>query len=109
MLHSIPVIGQGRVDIAAYGVADAEHLVEKELRALWPDARLVVTEVRRDAGAARIVEEFSLAYRLQATLQAEGADEAEARRAAFRAARDRLAGSRYRHTSWDASREKPAR
>ena len=108
MFCSVDITGEGRVDVAAYGIADAEHLVEKELRALWPEARLVVTEVRRESGAARIVEEFSLAYRLQATLRVEAADVTEARRAAFRAARDRLEDSRYRHTSWDAARERPA-
>ena len=107
MPYTIPITGTGRVDVAAYGVADAEHLVEKELGARWPEARLLVTEVKRHPGAARIVEEFSISYRLHAVMQTEGADEAEARRAAFRVARDRLADSRYRHTRWDAAAEKP--
>jgi hypothetical protein len=98
----VRIRGEGRVQVAAYGVADAEHLIEKELRNLWPEARLVVTEVRREAGEARIVEELWLSYRLEATLEVEGADAREAERAAFRSARDRLAASHFRHTSWEA-------
>ena len=37
------VRGAGRVELAAYGLADAEHQVEKELRALWPDAVVELT------------------------------------------------------------------
>ena len=37
-----------------------------------------------------------------AAMEAEGEDEPAARRAAFRSARERLAGSRYRNTSWEA-------
>ena len=87
--------------VAAHGVADAEHLVEKEMRALWPGARIVVTTVER-SGEPRIVEEFSLSYRVEGAVDAEGEDEAAARRAAFRSARERLASSRYRGTAWEA-------
>ena len=100
-MHAIRLRGTGTVEVAAHGVADAEHLVEKEMRALWSGARIVVTGVSRGAGEPRIVEEFSLSYRVEATLEAEGEDEKAARRAAFRSARDRLAGSRYRNTAWE--------
>jgi hypothetical protein len=53
-------------------------------------------------GEPRIVEEFSLSYRIDAVLEMEAEDEAAARRAAFRTARDRLASSRYRKTAWEA-------
>ena len=100
-MHAIRLRGTGTVEVAAHGVADAEHLVEKEMRALWPGARIVVTGVSR-AGEPRIVEEFSLSYRVEATLEAAGEDESAARRAAFRSARERLASSRYANTAWEA-------
>ena len=99
---TIRLRGVGTVEIAAHGVADAEHLVEKEMRALWPGARIVVVGIGRGADRPRIVEEFSLSYRVEATLEAEGEDEPAARRAAFRSARERLASSRYRNTAWEA-------
>jgi hypothetical protein len=108
MLHSVRIRGKGRVQVAAHGMGDAEHLLEKELRSLWPEARLVVTEVARPPGAERIVEEFSVSYRLEAAVEADAEDEEQARRSAFRAARDRLAASRYRHTSWEAIRSTPS-
>ena len=100
-MRAVRIRGEGTVDVAAHGLADAEHLLEKEMRALWPGARIVVIRVSR-GGEPRIVEEFSLSYRIEASVEAEGEDEAALRRAAFRSARERLAGSRYRNTSWTA-------
>ena len=55
MEHAVAVRGTGRVELPAYGLADAEHQVEKELRALWPGATVEVTDVARTDPAARIV------------------------------------------------------
>src|SRR5690606_25145945 len=57
---SVPLRGTGRVEVAAYGVADAEHLVQTELERLWPGARVRVPEVRRTGEEPRIVEEFEV-------------------------------------------------
>ena len=104
MRYLVRIRGRGRVEVAAHGLADAEHLAGKEMGRLWPEARVEVVEVARAPGTARIVEEFSLTYRVEATLEIDAASEPEARRAAFRAAREHLAPSRYRHTSWEAVR-----
>lgn len=95
------VRGAGRVELAAYGLADAEHQVEKELRALWPDALAEVTDVGRSNASARIVEEFRVSYRLRGVVSAEGETEADARKAALRTLRDRFAGSRFERVTWE--------
>lgn len=96
----VPVRGTGRVELAAYGVADAEHRVEKELAALWPEGRVEVAEVAR-TGAGRIVEEFSVAYRVRGDVAVAGAPGEEAERAALRALREGFAGSRYERVAWE--------
>lgn len=98
----VRVRGEGRVSAAAYGLADAEHLVEKEVSRLLPGAVVEILEVTRPPGGARIVEELAVSYRLHAELRVEAADADAARRVAFREARARLEGSRYRTTSWSA-------
>lgn len=97
---AIPIRGAGRVRVAAYGVADAEHLVEKELARAWPEARVSVVQVRRD-GQDRIVEEFEVEYRLTATVHVEADEAGNAKGAAFRRARERLSETRYRLTEWN--------
>lgn len=94
------VRGGGRVELAAYGLADAEHQVEKEIRALWPDAAVEVLEVSR-AGAGRIVEEFAVAYRVRATITAEADTLPDARKAALRMLREAFEGSRYARIAWE--------
>lgn len=94
MAEPLRLRGTGRARVAAYGVADAEHLVEKEIARAWPDARVLVTGVERGAGDARIVEEFTVSYRITATLPADTS------RAAFQQARALLAGTRYERTEW---------
>lgn len=93
--------GRGKVEVAAYGIADAEHLVEKELRRLWPEARVTVARIDR-AGAPRIVEEFAVRYLLEGTLDVEAESAAEAPAAAFRRMRELLSQSRYRRAEWEA-------
>ncbi|HEV3049727.1 MAG TPA: hypothetical protein VGX50_05430 [Longimicrobium sp.] len=101
MEYAVAVRGAGRVELAAYGLADAEHQVEKELRALWPDALAEVTDVGRSNASARIVEEFRVSYRLRGVVSAEGETEADARKAALRTLRDRFAGSRFERVTWE--------
>lgn len=101
MRHTVAVRGAGWVELAAYGLADAEHQVEKELRALWPDAVVEVTDVGRADASARIVEEFRVSYRVRGAVSAEGDTEADARKAALRTLRDRFAGSRFERIAWE--------
>lgn len=102
MQLTVRIRGTGRVVVAAYGLADAEHLVEKELRRRWPEARVEVTNVARPGGDARIVEEFEVAYRLEGALTVEAATRDDAPKAAFRRARELLEGSRYARTEWES-------
>lgn len=96
------VRGSGQVELAAYGLADAEHQVEKEVRALWPDAAAVeVTDVARLDEASRIVEEFRVRYRVRGLLRVAAETEAEARRAALRTMRERFLGSRFERITWE--------
>jgi hypothetical protein len=99
--HRIGVRGAGRVELAAYGLADAEHQVEKEIRALWPDAAVDVLDVARADGASRIVEEFRVRYRVRAVVPVEADTPADARRSALRLLRERFAGSRYERVAWE--------
>ena len=93
------VRGRGEVTVAAYGVGDAEHLVEKELRALWTDGRIRVGEIAR-CGPSRIVEDFRVGYVLEGTITIEATGAEAAASAAFRRLRAMLAGSRYQRTEW---------
>ena len=96
------VRGSGRVELPAYGLADAEHQVEKELRALWPDAGAVdVLEVARVDEASRIVEEFRIRYRVRGLVPAVADSEADARKSALRTMRDRFLRSRFAHITWE--------
>lgn len=100
MHRTVRVRGRGRVRIAAYGVADAEHLVEKELTRLWPAASVRIERISR-AGDPRIVEEFDVAYLLEGEQEVEAPTPAEAPASAFRHLRALLAGSRYGKTEWE--------
>ena len=99
MRRTVRVRGRGTARIAAYGVADAEHLVEKELTRLWPAAHVRIERVSR-TGAPRIVEEFEVAYRLEGDQEVEAPGSEEAASVAFRQARGLLDGSRYGRTEW---------
>jgi hypothetical protein len=98
---AVQLRGKGRVNVAAYGVADAEHLVEKEITRAVPAARVSVVEVRRE-GEPRIVEEFGIEYLIRTEIHVSAADPATAKGAAFRHARRLLSGTRYRLTEWEA-------
>jgi hypothetical protein len=92
------------VELPAYGIADAEHVLEKEIARLWPEARLQILATARVGNPGRIVEEFSLSYLLEATLEVDADSRKEAESAAFRAARAQLEESRYKHTRWEAGK-----
>lgn len=100
MRHRIPVRGAGRVELPAYGLADAEHQVEKEIHALWPDATVDVTDVGRLDERSRIVEEFRVSYRVRTVVEVDAESLPEAGRAALRLLRERAAGSRYERVAW---------
>ncbi|HEX6038272.1 MAG TPA: hypothetical protein VFZ20_09545 [Longimicrobium sp.] len=100
MAHQVPLGGMGRVELPAYGLADAEHQVEKEIRALWPDARVDVTDVSRVDEQGRIVEEFRVSYRIRTMVEVEAESLVAAGRAALRLLRERFAGSRYERVAW---------
>jgi hypothetical protein len=100
--HAVAVRGAGHVELPAYGLADAEHQVEKELRALWPDAAAVdVTDVARTDEASRIVEEFRVRYRVRGVVPVTADTEADASKAALRTMRDRFIGSRFERITWE--------
>lgn len=101
--REVAVKGGARVELAAYGLADAEHTVEKELRALWPGARIDVLEVARLGDEPRIVEMFAVRYRVRGSVPVEAEGDDEARRAAFRHLRARFAGSRHARIAWEAA------
>lgn len=102
MRYAVSVRGSGQVELAAYGLADAEHQVEKEVRALWPDAAAVeVTDVSRIDEASRIVEEFRVRYRVRGLVPVMADTDADARKAALRVMRDRFLGSRYERITWE--------
>jgi hypothetical protein len=91
------------VTLAGYGLADAEHRVEKEVRAIWPECAVQVLDVARPPGSDRIVEEFAVRYRLRGTVEVEAETPAAARAAALRLLRERFAGTRYARVAWDQS------
>lgn len=99
--HRVTLAGGARVRLAAYGLADAERQVEKEVRAAWPEAEVDVVEVARTEGAGRIVEEFAVRYRLKGSVTVEAADAAEARRSALRMLHERFEGTRHARIAWD--------
>lgn len=100
MGRKVRVRGRGRVIVPAYGIADAEHLVEKELARLCPDASVRIEEISR-VGPHRIVEEFDVAYMIDQVVGVAADSEKEGVAAAFKQARRRLEGSRYAGTRWN--------
>ena len=101
MEHRVELKGGARVELAAYGVADAEHQVEKEVRAAWPSARVDVLDVSRLGEPGRIVEEFAVRFRVRGTVSVDAESPAEARKAALRQVRERFAGTRHARIEWD--------
>ncbi|HEX2091673.1 MAG TPA: hypothetical protein VHG28_04690 [Longimicrobiaceae bacterium] len=106
--YTVRAEGRGRVELPAYGMADAEHQVEKELLRAWPDARTEVLEVIRAETAGRIVEEFRVAYRVSAAVSVEASSPDEAKREALRRLRAAFEGTRYRRIEWAKVEVSPA-
>ena len=102
--YTFDLAGSGRVEIPAYGIADAESRVEKELRASLPAAVVDIVGITRADPHPRIVEEFVVSYRIRLRREEEGDDEGNARRAALRSVRGALEGTRYARMSWDKVR-----
>lgn len=99
--HAVALRGHGRAELAAYGLADAEHQVEKELRDAWPGGRVEVLEVSRTGAAGRIVEEFAVRFRISGTRHVQAATVEDARRTALRESRAALTGTRYARVEWE--------
>lgn len=100
MTYTVRARGRGRAELPAYGLGDAEHQVEKEIHAAWPDARVDVAEVLRMEAAGRIVEEFAVSYRVEARLALEADSADAARREALRRLRAAFGGTRHRRMEW---------
>lgn len=109
LTRRLRVRGQGSAEVAAYGIADAEHQVEKELSAAWPGAAVVVVEIERPAAERRLVEEFVVRYTVAGEMQGEGDSVAEAHRDALRRLRATFAGTRHHRIAWDPPPESPPR
>lgn len=101
MRFRVRLRGSGTVDIAAYGIGDAEHRVEKEITAALSDARVEIREVRRLTANSRIVEEFRLSYAVTTTLDVDAPNDSDARRQAFAAGRRALGETRFARIAWD--------
>lgn len=96
------VTGSGRAEVPAYGIADAEHQLEKELKGVDPAAGIRITQTRRTDLRQRIVEEFELSYLLTVSVVVSRDRESaeEACKAAFAAARQLVEGTRFRGVRW---------
>lgn len=101
--YRVHLRGRGRAEVGAYGMADAEHQVEKELVRAWPGVGVRIEEIGRPAGASRLVETFRVGWMAEGWIDAEGATPEEARRDAFRRARAFLEGTRYWMARWEAT------
>jgi hypothetical protein len=88
------------VQIAGYGIADAEHALSKEVGRAIPSAKLDIRSIRRTDPAPRIVEEFELDYVLNVEVEVEAVSAVDTRRLAFAEARRLLRGTRFEHVEW---------
>ena len=91
-MTTVSLRGTGRVELPAYGLADAEHRVHKVLAAIWRGCRVDVMDVGRVDSRARVVEEFAVGYRVRGSVETSAADP---RAAAVRELRTRFAGTRF--------------
>ena len=100
MRYTVRAEGRGRAELPAYGLADAEHQVEKEIVRALPAARVEVAEVQRTEAAGRIVEEFRVGYRVRVDVAVDADSADGARREALRRLRAALEGTRHRRIQW---------
>lgn len=98
--RTVQLLGSGRVELAAYGPADAEHRAETDWDRLWPGTAFHVTGVSRAESEPRIVEHFVVTYRVRVGVAVDASDSAAALRAAYRLARERVGGSRFQQIQW---------
>jgi len=101
VIHVVRLVGRGRTTVAAYGLADAEDRVEKEIRARWAECSVQVPEIRRNAETPRIADEFEVDYRVIGEVEVDAESIADARRDAFRVARARFENSPYWRIAWE--------
>jgi hypothetical protein len=99
--YSATLHGTGFVEIPAYGVADAEARLEKELHRAAPNATIRIDEIRRPEDTTRIVETFAITFRLVLTIEIDVDDPRSAERAAFASGRAVLRGTRFERVAWD--------
>jgi hypothetical protein len=98
--HTVRLRGDGAADVPAFGLADAEHQVEKEIRAAWPRAQVQVLDVARPEGPPRIVEEFRVRFRVTGSVAVSADSPTAAVRDALRTLRERFAPTRYQRIEW---------
>jgi len=101
VIHRVRLVGRGRTTVAAYGLADAEDRIEKEIRTRWAECSVQVPEIRRNAGMPRIADEFEVEYRVIGEVEVDADSIAAARRDAFRVARARFENSPYWRIAWE--------
>ena len=97
------------MEVPAYGLADAEAQVEKELRDALPEATVEILDIRRVDGGRRIVETFLVSYRvrLEREREVEGPGEATAIRECLRQVRVATHGTRFHRIAWEARSRAP--
>jgi hypothetical protein len=98
--HRFVLRGSGVARVTAAGIADAEHRLEKVAERRAPGCQLTVMAVSREASGA-LTEEYRIGYRLRLECDAGGESIEDARRAAFRGARERFAGTELWMTAWE--------
>jgi hypothetical protein len=99
---TVRLLGRGALEVEAVSSGDAEARLERAGAHAWPALHLTVTavEMLHPEEEERIARSFRVRYRARATLQAAGADAAEARREALREARGRLRGTALERLEW---------
>jgi hypothetical protein len=85
------LVGDARAEIAAVGPGDAEHQIEKLVRASCPECGVQVIEIRRQRPDPRIADEYEVAYRIRFAGEIEAESASVARRGVLRSARQRFA------------------
>lgn len=100
MSPRITLTGEGRLEIPGYGIADAEDRLEKDVRALFPDALFRILQTRRTDPEPKIVETFEVEYRVVVAIEVDPDEPEKMRRKAFAKAREAVLGSRIEQIGW---------
>lgn len=96
----VRVHGRGAVEIPGYGLADAEHRLEKELKTILSGGIVQVQQIRRTDPEPRIVESYLISFSVVIELEVEPVEEGKVERAAYGAARERVRSSRFERVEW---------